>query len=47
MIYLSEKLNAISLEYNPDLTNLVKEIAQSSKNLTYKDLKEELSSIPQ
>ena len=43
---LSEKLNAISIEYNPDLTNLVKEIAESSNNPTYKDLKEELSSIP-
>ena len=43
---LNEKLNAISLEFNPDLTNLVKEIEESSKNPTYKDLKEELSSIP-
>jgi len=39
---LNEKLNAISLEFNPTLTNLVKENAESSKNLTYKDLKEEL-----
>ena len=45
--YLSEKLNAISLEYNPVLSNLVKEIAESSKNPTYKELKEELPSIPQ
>ena len=39
---LNEKLNAISLEFNPTLIILVKENAESSKNLIYKDLKEEL-----
>ena len=42
---VSEKLNPISLEFDYDLTNLVKDIAESSQNPTYKDLKEELSLI--
>jgi hypothetical protein len=39
---LHEKLNAISLEFDSTLIILVKENAESSKNLIYKDIKEEL-----
>ena len=42
---LTDKIKALNFDFDPDISNLVKEIMESSKNPTYKDLIEELSSI--